>query len=140
MVALLVLAGALAVGGAAIASGPAKVSVKPRVGGKHTTFTVSFTAPQRSGRHSSLYHSYVVSAREQRRASGCDSAASRVPKVAHAGQRAHVALKPRGSGWCAAAFDGSVKELTKPSCRKPPCPQWIRVTSLGTFGFTVKTK
>lgn len=117
----------------------ANVRVIPATGLQSTRFTVSFTAPDSSGRVGALERAYQVTAAAGQ-AAGCASRVTvRVPRTrAHA--RVQVVLVPSGK-WCVGEFSGRVVESQGPWCprRAMLCPKFVSsVRTLGRFTFRVQ--
>ena len=117
------------------------VVVSPKIGGQHSTFVVSFRAPDRTGRNGGVERRYFVSASGPSREGGScvDQASANVPPT-KAHQQVHVMLSPgHAHSWCRGTFDGELDELESPYCtRGAECPQFVvLVKKLGKFTFKV---
>ncbi len=118
------------------------VGVAPKYGTRSTKFTVSFTAPDRSGVTATMDRRYEVSATGPAGAKGCVDSATRLGYSPRARARVRVILNPKafGRGWCTGSFSGTVTEITGPVCPKGEiCPAFaVLVRTLGRFKFHVR--
>jgi hypothetical protein len=139
----------LGVGAWALFSGPAAaaparshqdaVTVTPMSGYAATTFSVSFTAPDRTGVVHGMYRYYSITATGSAGPQNCLSGTGRDVGTTRAPVRVRVNLKPSAQGWCLGTFQGSVTELARPVCPyREVCPQYIvLLRRIGRFTFTV---
>jgi hypothetical protein len=127
-----------------LAQGAAKgtrISVSPASGGPSTTFSLRFTAPDRTGRIGGTERrdELTVSGPVGRR--GCLSSASAVLAASRAGATVRRKLNPRrlGGHWCVGTFRGKIEETGQAICPKGMvCPQVIvLIRTVGAFKFTV---
>lgn len=140
----LLVAGAVA--GPAVAeafsAGSAPITVKPRTGGPHTRFVISFSVPQSTGRFGGLGRRYILGAAQSRLAPGCVSDVSvNLPDTrAHALMRVTLAPRRFGQRWCTGSFRGQIEELQAPVCFKGKvCPAYVAlIGTVGRFAFRVK--
>lgn len=116
------------------------VRVTPSSGLPATRFTVSFTAPDRSGHVGVIERAYEVSASAAREVKGCASSVSvPVPHTA-AHVRVKVILAP-SRNWCPGAFRGRVDESQGPWCPEGArvCPKFASTRrTIGRFTFRVR--
>jgi hypothetical protein len=120
-----------------------KLRVTPAKGAPHTVFTLAFTAPRATGlgpgTATRLQSTLSVTASGPRHASDCVAQISRSPTAARNGEMIHVRLAPGSGEWCRGTYSGSVNETGTPVCRAGvACPQFIMVTPVGSFSFTVR--
>lgn len=132
------------VAGAGIAGGISpRVEVAPAVGGRGTTFVVSFTAPSRTGVIGSIRLRDLLTATNPSAGTGCLGQVSAPVPDARRGQRLHVRLDPTalGGSWCNGSYRGSVRELQTAVCpHGTACPTYIRLVATVTrFTITVRT-
>jgi hypothetical protein len=132
---LAALAGSLLVLAAAALAAVA-VKVTPITGGRSATFTVSFTSPTKTGVVGSKRLQDEILANARVGLMGCREAVQVTLKNLRKGQRVRAALT--APNWCAGTYNGRLVQLQSAVC--PPgsmCPQYIRLTTLGRFSFTV---
>jgi hypothetical protein len=137
---------AVAASGVAVAHGkgsvrPAGVRVSPAAGSPSTSFSVSFRAPERTGRYGSTERQYVVTATAATASAGCVPSMSTRVGAARAGERVRVLLEPGklGGSWCAGRYHGKVQEIQTAVCpRGKVCPSGVVVrATLGRFALRV---
>jgi hypothetical protein len=116
------------------------VAVKPSSGWPATVFTVSFRAPDRTGRYGGEYRYYAVSATGPSGSGGCVGRVTRYVGATAAPARVRVKLRPGAEGWCLGTFRGSVTEEERPVCpNHEACPLYIvRLKTIGQFTFHVQ--
>jgi hypothetical protein len=116
------------------------VTVTPSSGYAATTFTVSFTAPDRTGVAHGMYRYYSITATGTVGGQNCLSGTGRNAGTSRAPVRLRVKLTPSAQGWCLGTFQGSVTELARPVCPyREVCPQYIvLLRRIGRFTFTVR--
>jgi hypothetical protein len=117
----------------------AKIHVSPAAGGVHTTFVVTFKAPQAAGAAGIRSTSYEVSALGPQ-GSGCQFSIQRSIRKARKGEHERISLRPGGQDWCRGTFRGTVELISGPNCVKGQvCPEFVSVVStVGRFRFLVK--
>lgn len=137
---LMLLAGAGLWVGAASASGSPKASksqqthprVRPRVGGRRTTFTLSFTLRQTPGHSGVMQTDYRVEISPRQRSPAACSPSQPAPITSGtAGEVVRLALAPPSHGWCARTYRVTVFLERGPYCPPPhsggsptPCPEF----------------
>jgi hypothetical protein len=121
---------------AALAAAAVNPRVTPTTGHPHTTFRVSFTAPQAAGHQGVTERSYSVELSV--RGQGCSQAAAQTVPNAAAGQRVHLQFRP-SQRWCLGKGRGTVSMTEGPYCNPPdPCPEFpTRTSDIGHFSFKV---
>jgi hypothetical protein len=124
LLACLVIAAAAGAGAIPSPAAPAAErtdpGVTPRHGGRHTTFTVSFTAREAAGQHDGATWRYEVMAvrRVSGRPASCTAAVTRDAMNVVVGQRIHVRLRPTRR-WCAGAYRATVLLDRQVACVQP---------------------
>ncbi len=95
-------------------------TVTPKHGGRHTAFTVTFTARETTGQHDGATWRYEIMA--VRRGVGqpvtCTAAVTREARDVVAGQRVRVRLHPT-RGWCVGAYRATVLLDRQVACTQP---------------------
>jgi hypothetical protein len=134
----LALAGLLLLlGASAAAAAGIRVSVTPQAGSRTSTFMVSYVAPTKTGVVGSKRIRDQVRAQTGSVSAGCQSLRAQFVPAVQRGQHVRVALRA-DTGWCSGTYSGKLVELVSLVC--PPdamCPQYLRVSTLGTFTFVV---
>ncbi len=122
---------------AAVAGAQVALKVTPAAGGRSTTFTVSFVSPSRTGIVGSRRLRDEISVSAGSVSAGCQ--ATRQAMLPNLRKGEHAQIKLAASNWCTGTYKGRLLQLQSIVC--PPgamCPQYIRLTTLGTFSFTVR--
>jgi hypothetical protein len=123
---------------------PTRISVSPVSGRPSTTFTLRFTAPDRTGRFGGLDRRDELTVSGPANRKGCVDLASATFGSARAGARESAKLVPHrlGGRWCTGTFRGRIEEIGRPVCQPgKACPQFIVVLrKVGAFKFTVRRK
>jgi hypothetical protein len=120
----------------------AAVTVTPTKGSATTRFTVSFTAPERTGTIGGFRRNYVVQFNSGGPRPGCTAGGTVAVPPSAAQAHIKATLDPGRLGnprWCAGTFDGKVVELRAPNCAAGQvCPAYIVVVgTVGRFTFRV---
>ena len=137
----------------AIRGTPVVASVTPSTGSRHTVFSVSFVARERTGRIGQARRSYVLSFRHQGRLSGddrrrgCASGADDAAEIrdARPGRHVRAALNPARmevKRWCGGSFAGRIELFVGFACpaegRCKPHGFPMRTKRVGHFAFGVR--
>ncbi len=126
-----------------------RISVSPESGGRSTTFTLRFTAPDRTGRFGILDRRYELTVSGPANRKRCVAQGYATLESSRAGAHVRAKLVPRrlGGVWCTGSFHGTIEEIGRPFC--PPrmrCPDFARlhlailIRTVGTFKFMVRPK
>jgi hypothetical protein len=124
--------------GPSAGSGSRGLTISPSSGGPATAFSLSFTAPDSTGRSGNTSLAYDVAAAGPSGA-GCLPTASAGAPPATKGGQVSVTLDPArlGGQWCPGTYTVKVTEIQRPVCLPGTmCPQYIRVVAnvaTGTF-------
>jgi hypothetical protein len=145
---IVVLAAALGTAGVAAAHASqtlgmngGRLVVMPATGTPSARFVVEFTTTGStvSGISGGAIRTIELRATGSGRANACTNRVALAVSAPAPGLQ-RVTLSP-GSGrarWCAGAFRGSVTETIRPVCHPGVvCPQYIAVTTIGTFSYKV---
>jgi hypothetical protein len=120
----------------------AQITVAPASGGPKTTFTITFTAPSKTGKVGAMERTDAVTFTGPARRSRCVSSGGTGGAASAAGARVRVKLDPSrfGGRWCVGTFHGQIEETGRPICSAGQlCPQFVVVLHrIGTFRFTVR--
>jgi hypothetical protein len=137
---IVVIAAFVASVATAASLGGKKLPVSPASGGPHTTFHVTFTAPEPTASGTTQASSIHLSVTgPKRHAAHCLDRGSLSPSSTRADERLTVALRAGGVGWCVGTFSGSVEETIRPVCSPhEACPQYIALDPIGGFRFVVR--
>ncbi len=120
-------------GGAATASSAKRLKVTPSSGTSHTAFVVHLAKAVQLSSGDSIS---VQATREH--PAGCRPFGATVGTTS-AGTHRKFRLGAPARGWCAGTYSGTVDETIRPTCEPgQACPQFIALTRLGSFRFTVR--
>ena len=124
--------------GGTISAESARIKVNPGSGHRRTHFSVTFTAPERTGTISGTTRRYQVGAATPQK-QGCVATANKSVGASHAGARVSTTLTPVGGRWCTGTYKGKIVETAMPRCEPGKvCPAFIGILHVvGTFKFRV---
>jgi hypothetical protein len=124
--------------GSTINAKSARIRVNPGSGHRRTHFSVTFTAPDRTGTISGATRRYQVGAATPQK-HGCVATANKSVGALHAGARVGTTLTPVGGRWCTGIYKGRIVETTMPRCEPGKlCPAFIGILRVvATFKFRV---
>ncbi|MGZ4186391.1 MAG: hypothetical protein ACXVUE_23205 [Solirubrobacteraceae bacterium] len=124
--------------GSSTSAKTARIKVNPGSGQRDTHFSVTFTAPDRTGTISGTTRRYQVGAATAQK-QGCVATANKSVGASRAGARVSTTLTPVGGRWCTGTYKGKIVETTMPRCEPGKvCPAFIGILRVvGTFKFRV---
>ena len=124
--------------GGAISAKSARIRVTPASGHRRTHFTVTFTAPEKTGTVSGATRRYQVGAATSQ-SQACVATANGSVGASRAGARVSTTLTPIAGRWCTGTYKGKIVETVTPRCAAGKvCPAFIGILrTIGTFKFRV---
>jgi hypothetical protein len=128
-----------------ISAGGTAPQVRPRQGGRHTTFVLGLTSRTQLGVRGVLATEYLARVTGPS-GQGCVTVAARTIDHGSVGERVTVAFAPGRMAWCAGDYRGVIYLARGPHCTRGPggphsqvCPEFAsQLAQVGRFSWRVR--